>query len=263
VTAKAAQVAERAAETARQDLALGLDGPVPDILRQLEDQADFRIFILDLPDGGIEGAYRLDHGHPYVLLNRDRGPQKKRFTLAHEYGHHCLGHGAVLDVEIKLSDRHKKEVEANYFAAAFLMPRAAIDAWFAKHDDPSVDLETVVRLAYFFNVSSYVSCYRLGTVARLSANKKRTIEQELRDEEHYRVAHELGLRWPEDTLQNQSGRYLPARMEARIITLLEKELLSPAAAKARLHLSPAEQGEQELDQLVRAARAGSEDDRFE
>lgn len=231
--------AERAAEVARAELGVGLDGQLPDLLRLLEDEAGLRVFIVPLPKDGIDGAYQLDRGDPFILLNQEKPPVRKRFTLAHEFGHHFLGHGAQLDSKIEFGDRRGTEVDANRFAASLLMPRRAVDAWFARHDDPAISLETVVRLAYGFNVSAYVVRYRLEAVNRLStASVKKVLDDALQSRDHHGLARQLGLIWPQDSIQVEHGRgaYVPAVMQAKVADLVQRGLLTHEAASARLRL---------------------------
>jgi Zn-dependent peptidase ImmA (M78 family) len=230
---------EQAAAAARRDLGIGLQGPVPDLLRLLEDEGGLHIFIVSLPEDGIDGAYQVDRGEPFVLINQRRHSVRKRFTLAHEFGHHELGHGAQLDSKIDLRDRTHTEIEANRFAGAFLMPRPAIDDWFARHDDPDLSLETLVRLAVFFNVSAYVARYRLQAVKRLrSRTTMKRLDEALNSGTHRDLTRELGLLRSKDSIEAEGSRggYVPASMQAKIADLLHRGLLSEEAAKARLRL---------------------------
>lgn len=231
---------EGEAETARRDLGIGLESPVPDLLRLLEDEGGLRVFIVSLPEDGIDGAYQVDRGESFALVNQKKHPTRKRFTLAHEFGHHRLGHGAQLDSHIDpLRDRRLTEIEANRFAGAFLMPRPAIDDWFARRDDPELCLETLVRIAFAFNVSAYVALFRLQAVKRLKpSTQRKRLADALAAEKHYEVASELGLMRPQDSIEVEDARggYVPASMQARIADLIRRGLLSEEAAKARLHL---------------------------
>lgn len=238
--AEAARGAERAAELARSELGIGLDGPVPDLVRLLEDEAGLRVFILPLGDEGIDGAYQRDQGEPFVLVNQSFDPTRQRFTLAHEYGHHYLGHGAQLDDQISLSEQVSgKEAAANRFASSLLMPRRAIDDWFARNGDPEVSLAVLVRIAFAFNVSTYVARYRLAAVRRLRGRAEiRRLDAGLEAKEHYDLARQLALVRASDTIQvsKAKGAYVPARMQAKVAELVERGLLSTAAARARLRL---------------------------
>lgn len=250
---------EAAAESARKNiLGIGLEGPVPDLLRLIEDEAQLRVFIVSLPRDGIDGAYQVVDGDHFVLINQDKGPERKRFTLAHEFGHHVLEHGAQLDKHISFGDKRQTEVDANNFAASLLTPRPAIDQWFARHGDPDIDLEVVVRLAFFFNISAFVVRYRLETVNRLgsllSCNR---LDEALDAKQHYAVASDLGLSRSEDSIrvQHRRGGYVPAVMQAKIAGLVRRDLLSEDAAKARLHLPEDAASELIQELLVPAAAA--------
>ena len=63
-----------------------------------------------------EEAFR-GGAHRIIAYNQDKSPLRIRFSLAHELGHHILGH--------KNETRHN-EIEANFFAGNLLAPRMAI-----------------------------------------------------------------------------------------------------------------------------------------
>jgi Zn-dependent peptidase ImmA (M78 family) len=79
---------------------------------------------------GLLGAYYREPS-PGVLVTTRRPLSQQRFTAAHELGHHWLGHAPSLDDESILrrapfearSGDNPQEVEAEAFAAAFLLPR--------------------------------------------------------------------------------------------------------------------------------------------
>jgi Zn-dependent peptidase ImmA (M78 family) len=79
---------------------------------------------------GLLGAYYRDPS-PGVLVTTERPLNQQRFTAAHELGHHWLKHKPSLDDETMLrrapfqfaDDDSLQEVEAEAFAATFLLPR--------------------------------------------------------------------------------------------------------------------------------------------
>lgn len=83
---------------------------------------------------GLLGAYYRDPA-PGVLITTQRPLNQQRFTAAHELGHHYLGHMPSLDDESILRRApfearpgdNLQEVEAEAFAAAFLLPRWLLD----------------------------------------------------------------------------------------------------------------------------------------
>jgi len=100
-----------------------------------------------------------------ILVNQSDPPYRKRFTIAHELGHHflhLLQDGQFVDNKIDLfremetSDGQKKyEVQANQFASALLMPSILLKEAFESHDG---EVEYLARL---FNVSEEALGYRL------------------------------------------------------------------------------------------------------
>jgi Zn-dependent peptidase ImmA (M78 family) len=95
-----------------------------------------------------------------LLVNATDPPFRKRFTIAHELGHHflhLLEDGEFVDGEANLfrgitedqqqvTPERRREIQANMFAAALLMPEPAVRAEWEK-------LKSVEALARRFNVS--------------------------------------------------------------------------------------------------------------
>lgn len=247
-----------AAEAARHRLGVGVDGPLPDPLRLLEDEAGLAVFVLPLPRDGVDGAYIIDRGKPFVLVNQNGHPVKKRFTLAHEYGHHFLDHGPQFDRAIDPADtRVKVEREANEFASAFLMPRTAVDLWFGANGDPAIDLDTLMRFAYFFNVSAPAALVRLKTLNRLRpGTTAKRLAEDLAAKRHNRRARQLGLEYDLDSLavEHQAGGHVPTRTQRKLAEGIARKLLDEHAAKRLLHLPP-EAAQRRLADL----QAGDED----
>jgi predicted transcriptional regulator len=104
-----------------------------------------------------------------IWVRRDEPVPRRRFTVAHEIGHHLLhADGAAVlcrpaDVEAARGDERAREREANRFAAELLMPeqlvRAAADA-----DGPDP-----IALAERFGVSDVAMGFRLVTLGYLAA----------------------------------------------------------------------------------------------
>jgi hypothetical protein len=72
----------------------------------------------------LEGMY--DAEKQAIFIGSQRPPGRRRFTCAHELGHHVFGHGMRFD-QLDTVD-NDEEYLADSFAAAFLMPKTAIDA---------------------------------------------------------------------------------------------------------------------------------------
>src|SRR3954468_21312322 len=136
------------ARQARDELGLGQDGPLEDILRTVEQDGGAYVVVLGLPED-VAGAYVKRPGMPLLFVSGSDWVTRQRFTLAHEFGHFRMGHDGVVDRQVSMSSYNHDpcEVEANAFAAEFLVPRKALLAWADDRPAAAITLEDVVRLA--------------------------------------------------------------------------------------------------------------------
>ena len=228
---------ELAATDARAEIGLGDDGPIPDLLRVVEDDFEISVMLMELPPKSIAGAYVRYRGQPFILVNTRDATVRQRFTLAHELGNHQLGHGSTFDKRITWDDPNANESAASRFAAAFLMPRDAIGHWFAARDEPDIDLETLVRISVSFGPSPQAVRYRLENIRRLKDTRHiARLDSELDEKQHLRLRDELGLRdFPDSiTLAKKTRTLMPSKMQRQVLSALERELLEPKHAAARL-----------------------------
>ena len=148
---------------------------------------------------------------PFVFLNGAQAVQRQRFTLAHELGHHRLGHAAVVDgvEEVEGSSDEPLEQQANAFAGEFLAPDRALHAWMEANDDPRIDLHVLVRLATWFGISAPAAFVRLSQADILrNASQRRDLKRLLDRGAHSGVQRALGLEPVEDSLARLPGRTL-------------------------------------------------------
>jgi Zn-dependent peptidase ImmA (M78 family)/transcriptional regulator with XRE-family HTH domain len=112
---------------------------------------------------------------PGVLINSDQPYERQRYSAAHELGHFVLNHASDGETPIvsPLGRRFEaKEVEADAFAAEFLMPQALIIDEL-KHLRQRERLEDqVYRLADRFLVSFQAMTLRLSNLGLLTATQK-------------------------------------------------------------------------------------------
>jgi len=108
-----------------------------------------------------------------ILVNQGEAPFRKRFTIAHELAHHFLHltsteDGDFIDTKLDLfrdqenpigsyDEVKKREIEANQFAAALLMPMQLVTEYYKSN--PSLD-----EMARIFNVSEEAMGIRLNTL---------------------------------------------------------------------------------------------------
>lgn len=199
--------AKRARE-ARAALGFTREGPLPDLLRAVEEQGGAHVVVLELPDG-VAGAYIAKPDCPLLFVNGRQALSRQRFTVAHEFGHHRLGHTTVFDSQEAISGylHDPQEVCANAFAAEFLMPRDAVAAWGAERVHGAVTLEDVLLLACEYGVSAQAARYSLaGAEVLTDARRGKQLDGEIAEEMHVELAQRLGLQWPEDELADTASR---------------------------------------------------------
>jgi Zn-dependent peptidase ImmA (M78 family) len=120
---------------------------------------------------GLLGAY-LVRPAPGVLVNTNRPLSVRRYTAAHELGHHRLGHQPSLDGEDMIrrtpfDDRigyDPIEVEADAFAIAFLLPLWFVSKQMPQHGWKASDMRepaNVYQLALRAGLSYEATCYAL------------------------------------------------------------------------------------------------------
>ncbi len=161
--------AEDVAIRERSRLNLG-DQPVYE-LRSLVEQIGVHVFYGGLPSR-LAGLYAFVPDLGYcMLINRKHPPERRRWTLSHEYAHF-------------LADRHRPGVDhvhapkrkplserfADAFAASFLMPETAVRRHFLAVTEQKGDFQTadLSRLAHHFYVSVQAAALRLEDLGLLS-----------------------------------------------------------------------------------------------
>lgn len=109
---------ESAAEVVRARWGLG-ERPIANMLHLLEAHG-VRIYSLTAENSELDAYSLYWHLQPFIFLSTTKSGERGRFDAAHELGH------LVLHGEYQTLNRPAAEVEANRFAAAFLMPRASV-----------------------------------------------------------------------------------------------------------------------------------------
>ncbi len=105
-----------------------------------------------------------------IGVNRRHHPNRRRFTVAHELGHYLLhrelasvfvdGPG-VLYRDLSSEGSRQQEIDANRFAAEFLLPEAAVRECLGEQSVDAHDEITIRALAERFRVSPQALTIRL------------------------------------------------------------------------------------------------------
>lgn len=139
-------------------------------IKQLVKNEDIAIKVHDFNDE-VSGLLVIEGDIKTIGVDSNSGPERQRFTIAHELGHYVLHNERSNMFVDKVFFRKKSEgyttkeekieKEANYFAANILMPETLV---FKAIADLTCDLhedKTISELALKFEVSSSAMLYRL------------------------------------------------------------------------------------------------------
>lgn len=159
--------AEHSAQEERARLNLGAHQPIYRLRKTLEE-AGLRVFVEKL-DSKLAGLYVFVPDFGYcILINRVHPRERRRWTIAHEYGHFLTDRERP-GVDYYRSMQRKPESErfADSFAAAFLMPEAGVQRRFYDEIERSGDFKVgdLCRIADFFGVSLMAMALRLEVLA--------------------------------------------------------------------------------------------------
>jgi Zn-dependent peptidase ImmA (M78 family) len=146
------------------------EAPVP--VSQIAKAKGARIFV-DSLEGALSGFLYRDKGAQAVIgVNTHHHSNRQNFTIAHELGHWLLHEQEQLHVDREFRVRLRNDVssqgtdeaerEANFFAAALLMPKAFLETDLANEDYfDLLDDEFLRGLARKYGVSSQALVNRL------------------------------------------------------------------------------------------------------
>ncbi|WP_213573259.1 XRE family transcriptional regulator [Rhodococcus sp. USK13] len=116
-----------------------------------------------IPTSEFLGMSYYEELQPIILLNGADIPQRRIFTLFHELGHLLSRTSGICDIY----SGGASESTCNAFAAAFLLPEAALLAALG-HQEPIGALD---RLSKHFRVSQSAVAVRLRELGRISARE--------------------------------------------------------------------------------------------
>ncbi len=170
-----AAASEKALDTL---LHLGIDLSQPiDIFTIIEQS---QIWLMFQPAPRLYGAYLPVGSTVGIIINAHHPLGLQRFTAAHEFAHHVLGHGPVIDDEPRVIPGHRltatgalQERAAQAFAANFLMPLELVNTAMRRMDLPlrpeDMSALDVYQLALEVGVSYAAIVAQLQTLHKITA----------------------------------------------------------------------------------------------
>jgi Zn-dependent peptidase ImmA (M78 family)/DNA-binding XRE family transcriptional regulator len=155
---------EQAAELTRRRWGLA-DRPISNVVHLLESKG-VRVAAINHEYQDIDAFCFIRDSTPYVFLNTSKSAERQRFDAAHELGHLVL-HS---DLEMDPSQSKEREMEANRFAASFLMPQSAILAQAMR----GASIDRILAARSHWKVSAMAMTHRLHELHLLSDWQYRT-----------------------------------------------------------------------------------------
>jgi Zn-dependent peptidase ImmA (M78 family)/predicted secreted protein len=136
-----------------------------------------QVWLMFQPLDRLYGAYRRQ-GAPGIVLHAGHPTRLQRFTAAHELGHHLLGHEVSVDSaeEVErapLGSLPSQEIEAQAFAATFLMPvqliNRALGHLALPHKPGEIEPQHAYRISLELGSSYTATVTQLRALERISA----------------------------------------------------------------------------------------------
>lgn len=262
---EAVQQGEKTALEERRRLGLG-DTPIDDLAELLEDEG-VRTAWIELPDD-VSGLSILDSSVGlFVVVNSSHHWYRRRFSYAHEYAHVLLDRDRLGSVSVVSERDDLREVRANAFAAAFLLPRGGVERFienlgkgrpsrsraqvFDESDVLRVEersgpgtqvlqLYDVVQLAHHFDVSRMSVLYRLLNLSVVSRSDFERLKEQEEAGRGRQLYASLGLEEPPHQRARHEfrTRFLGLALEAYRREEITRGKLHELAALVKLEDEP-------------------------
>jgi Zn-dependent peptidase ImmA (M78 family)/DNA-binding XRE family transcriptional regulator len=150
--------AERLALAIREELDEP-DGALTNLIGKVESLGLY-VASVDLPGGLPDGAYVALEGAGATVINGTQDAGRRRFTLAHELGHHVIADEYATDWAVAES-KDERERRINAFAIHFLMPRSSVVRDWQTYGGEHEPRPAAIRLAAQYRVSWTAACAQL------------------------------------------------------------------------------------------------------
>lgn len=178
--------AENLARIVRREAGLR-EGPIHD-LQSVCEQLGLFAFSLALGTGSDDAAYVEVGELGVAVVNGTTEAGRRRFSLAHELGHHVVGDAYEPEPRLGASNTERM---LDVFAAHFLMPRSAVQNTWGEFRDRSARL-AATAVAVRFRVSWTAACNQLRDLGIIDSRERDLlVDNDLRKGEML----ELGERW--------------------------------------------------------------------
>ncbi|MCB1937406.1 MAG: ImmA/IrrE family metallo-endopeptidase [Nitrosomonas sp.] len=210
---RATQVTAKALKTRKTFL--GIDPHLPVCPYSLCEAMGFDLRFIKIPS--FEGMYIGNKN--LILISAERPEGRKRFTCAHEIGHHVLKHGTVIDEILECGSNKQEEQEADFFASMLLMPSSAVNRTLLLYGITADSITPVdaYTLSKYFGVSYQAFVTHLYINLRLIpyrhyqkliASKLSNIRHSIRGLEVKSQVFNIGNWWDEKAIELEVGDHI-------------------------------------------------------
>lgn len=219
---EAIKQAEFLAESLRRDLLLG-DDPITNIL---DIYSRLGLQVIQMPLGEKISGFIIfsNKAGPFVFINSKENPERRNFSMAHELCHFLADFSPsnpsgespskTFEPFENKYDKDYREIRANNFAAALLMPSVGLNSYIVDmlgRNARTINKLDIVRIHYHYRASVQAVLYRLKNLDLITKpNFEKLIQMaKLGDFEVKNICNFLGLpelSWdhldPEKTLES-------------------------------------------------------------
>jgi Zn-dependent peptidase ImmA (M78 family)/DNA-binding XRE family transcriptional regulator len=166
-------------------------GAILELMTFLENRGVF-IFLYPNEISSADGFSCVINSRPYIFINKDKSWDRIRYSTAHELGHILL-HSADDKENRSKDDSKNMELQANYFASAFLLPEEIF-----RNEFVGLNRDFIFKMKLKWGVSMQAIAYRAKSLnlisdaqyesffIQLSKRGERTKEpgEDIREKEH-------------------------------------------------------------------------------
>ena len=171
--------AEHCAQEERSRLNLGAHLPIY-TLREILEDVGVHVFV-DALSSKLAGLYVFVPDFGYcILINKLHPKERRRWTIAHEYGHFLIDRDKPgVDYLRPMQRKPENERFADAFAAAFLMPEAGVQRRFYEEVERKSDFNVgdLCKMADYYAVSLMAMTLRLESLSLIGRGSWESIRE--------------------------------------------------------------------------------------
>lgn len=187
VSVESVETAEQAASSTRRHLQVGIE-PLRD-LTEISEKLGMYLFVLPL-DAEVQGSYVATEEGGVALVQGNDPSGRRRFTAAHELGHHVLADEFSTEWIKGGVDERERLISA--FAVHLLLPRQGAECRWREHNGPDDPRTAALRLGAEYGLSWSALCAQLKNLELISEDLRIDLSQRAPGKAEF-IEHELSL----------------------------------------------------------------------